>query len=130
MPANNVTNMCVSTLATLADSLAIAAARAVEVSVHDLLVGSSPPVQTPITVEITGGRRAGFAVYAANTNTKIKAFAASGLQDAFVEEFMSTSPLCPGHQHPLNAHVRSNAIWKCPRDENHFSCPIGSYDKF
>ncbi|WP_344877433.1 hypothetical protein [Allokutzneria multivorans] len=77
-----------------------------------------------------GGFVAGFGVFDADNGAETLAAVADRLQDAITEEFRVATPRCPGHPHPLSVRViDAEPMWLCPKDNNHFACRIGEYEK-
>ncbi len=75
-----------------------------------------------------GGFVAGVGVFGTGNRAETFVAVADRLQDAFTEEFRVATPRCPGHPHPLSAMViGAEAMWLCPKDDNHFACRVGEY---
>jgi hypothetical protein len=84
--------------------------------------------RTEVAVALgTGGVRSATAFYPLVVpEAEALAELASQIQDFAVEATWGEPlPPCPGHPHPLSAHVVDGvAVWECPRDADHHREPI------
>jgi len=104
------------------------------VGTYDEWVAEDPLAHMPhdgtmVTVYIDGDHfLLSFAVELALSNAEISTGLASAIQDEVIDELQGAWPLCPRHDHPLDATVLHGlAVWTCPHDGS-FVAAIGGLD--
>ncbi len=90
------------------------------------LRGPEPGAQVEVTVRF-GDDQFTTTVPLDHGATEAVRVAAEQLQDHVIESaWGQPRPPCPGHGHPLSVAVTGETVlWRCPRDANHHSEPIG-----